>query len=76
MSDHTADSFDQASEIEQTFREAAIQAARVTEPTPKDFDGKTCYDCSNDIPLGRLNLGKFRCVECQEYKDQLSRRKR
>lgn len=66
MSDNTADSFDQASEVEQTFRDAAVAAARQAEPVPKDFDGESCYDCGLEIPLARLNLGKFRCVPCQE----------
>ena len=65
MSDNTADSFDQASEVEQAFRDAAISAARAAERKPKDFDGENCYDCGLEIPLARLSLGKFRCVQCQ-----------
>ena len=77
MSDHIADSFDQASEVEQGFRDAAIAAARFNESKPKEFDGENCYDCGLEIPTARLALGKFRCVDCQsnkERKDKLNGR--
>ncbi len=70
MSDHTADSFDHASVVEQNFRDAAVKAAGWVEPTPKDFDGETCYDCGSDIPEGRLALGKFRCIGCQAAREK------
>lgn len=70
MADASADSFDHASDIELAFREAAIARARQAEAVPKDFDGESCTDCGLEIPKGRLALGKFRCVHCQELKDK------
>lgn len=69
----SSDSLDHASDIEQEFRERAIQAARCSEKTPKDFDGQHCTECSNDIPTARLALFKFRCVECQEVYERGSK---
>lgn len=43
---------------------AARRASEVE--THPDFDGETCIDCGDDIPEGRLALGKIRCVHCQE----------
>lgn len=65
MSDHSADSFDNASVTEQAFRDAALAASRKAEKPPADFDGVHCTDCEGGIPLQRLELGKFRCVGCQ-----------
>ena len=70
MTDHSADSLDHASEVEQAFRDSALKAARTEEPVPKDFDGESCYTCGLDIPAQRLALGKFRCVECQTAKEK------
>ena len=73
MSDNTADSFDQASVVEQAFRDAAISAARASENKPADFDGENCYGCGLKIPIKRLDLGKFRCVECQTLREKSQR---
>ena len=70
MSDHSADSLDHASDVEQAFRDAAITAARAQARKPADFDGENCYDCGLEIPAGRLALGKFTCVECQTLKEK------
>lgn len=73
MSDHSADSLDHASDVEQAFRDAAIDAARYEERKPLDFDGETCYSCGLDIPAARLALGKFRCVECQTLREKATK---
>lgn len=70
MSDHSSDSLDHASDVEQAFREAAIQAARQGERKPADFDGENCHSCGLEIPAARLALGKFRCVECQTQREK------
>jgi RNA polymerase-binding transcription factor DksA len=31
-----------------------------------DFDGENCLECGNEIPMVRLEMGKIRCVHCQE----------
>ena len=70
MSDYSADSFDQASEVEAMFREKAIAAARASVIIPSDFDGKHCIDCDLEISAGRLALGKFTCIYCQELRER------
>lgn len=73
MSENSADNLDHASEVEQGFRDRAIAAARRLPPVPKDFDGKTCVECSEDIPEQRLALGKFTCVHCQAVIERTTR---
>lgn len=62
----SADSLDHASEVEEEFREAALQQMKHAMRPPKDFDGKTCTDCGEDVVQGRLALGLWRCLECQQ----------
>lgn len=63
------DSLDTASDQEQAAREDAIRRARKLEPVPDSFDGVHCEDCGDEIPLARLELGKFRCVRCQSIRE-------
>ena len=44
---HSADVNDNASELEDLFREAAIQDVRVRMAPPKDFDGEHCVECED-----------------------------
>lgn len=56
-----------AAKLEQQQREDArqrVERALRPEKHP-DFDGAHCVDCEDDIPQGRLALGKIRCVPCQ-----------
>ena len=69
----SADNLDKASEIEQQFRELALSAARTTEKKPDEFDGVHCVDCDAEIQKERLELEKFRCVDCQSYKERNGR---
>lgn len=62
---HSADVNDNASELEDLFREAAIQDVRLRMAPPKDFDGEHCTECDSAILQGRLALGFYTCVECQ-----------
>jgi RNA polymerase-binding transcription factor DksA len=67
-----------AERLEESFRDKALAdvRARAEEAVPQDFDGKTCYDCGEAIPVKRLALSKFRCVGCQETKERGSKGKR
>lgn len=47
--------------------EAARLSARQHHP---DFDGKHCIACDDEIPAGRLELGRIYCVHCQEEKER------
>lgn len=64
------DEFDQAAEMEEAHRQAAIARVR-SEATPAGFDGVHCAEpaCGDEIPAQRLALGKFRCLACQQRKE-------
>lgn len=61
---------EQADQITQAARDDAVAAVRRGEAVPTGFDGSHCVDCDEDIPPGRLQLGKFRCIWCQETKER------
>lgn len=63
-----------ASELEAQSREVAIANATAQRHDPDRalFDGAHCVeeDCGDEIPAGRLALGKIRCVTCQAAKEK------
>lgn len=51
--------------------EARRRVAKLSAPEHHpDFDGLHCIECDDDIPDGRLALGKIRCVYCQQLKEK------
>lgn len=34
------------------------------------FNGADCLDCGEEIPAGRLAMGRMRCVKCQTKKEK------
>ena len=34
------------------------------------WDGETCFDCSEDIPEERIEMGRVRCVHCQSVAEK------
>lgn len=71
MFERHADPIDEAAALSAALADSAIEAARrATAPeSHPDFDGESCIDCGDDIPQGRLALGKIRCVHCQTVKE-------
>lgn len=69
------DEGDIASAYERDFILSALQRhkEKLAPETDPDFDGESCITCGNEIPDLRLQMGKIRCVECQE---KLERRKK
>lgn len=69
------DEGDIASAYERDFILKALQRhkEKLAPETHPDFDGESCITCSNEIPVLRLQMGKIRCVECQE---KLEKRKK
>ena len=67
-----ADILDQASNV--TLASTANQIAHLSHlaapEQERDAEGNwqvtECLDCGRDIEEGRLNLGKVRCLRCQE----------
>lgn len=58
-----------AEELENAQRDRAISrvSALAAPETHPDFDGTHCVRCEDQIPPGRLKLGKVRCVNCQQH---------
>lgn len=50
------------SNVRKALRPEQVQNADGTWPHPE------CEDCGEDIPLGRLSLGKIRCIFCQNVR--------
>jgi RNA polymerase-binding transcription factor DksA len=63
-----SDDSDRATWLEEQFNAAALDQARqrAAPETHADFDGKHCVDCGEIIPKGRRELGKVRCISCQQ----------
>lgn len=67
---------DQANQIAEEFTAAHIHRIQ-SKNKPEQVqnpDGTwphtECVDCDDEIPQGRLALGKIRCIDCQEIKER------
>lgn len=69
MYERHADPIDEANALAAALTDGAIAAARhaAAPEFHPEFDGETCVDCGDAIPVDRLALGKVRCVRCQTY---------
>lgn len=72
MMDRHADPIDEANALAASLTEHAIAAARLISgpESHPDFDGESCIDCGETIPVARLALGKIRCIRCQSLKER------
>lgn len=63
-----------AAALELLHRDTAIAAVanQVCQEHDPSFDGVHCIepDCGDEIPEGRLALGKIRCVACQAWREK------
>lgn len=64
--------FEYASEYSNNMVSAALKVAQEANKaeTHPDFDGSSCIECGDEIPEGRLALGKIRCVICQSAREK------
>ena len=63
------DWIDHSVSMQERLNELEVEEARrkaVLHP-PAGFDHEHCVDCEEPIPAVRLNLGFFRCFECQSF---------
>lgn len=69
------DEADIASALEQGLIAQALANHRhkVAPEKHPDFDGVHCVDCEVQIPQGRLQLGKVRCVDCQSELEHINK---
>lgn len=76
---HEPDVLDRAAQLSQRLNAAYVEAAmrKAAPEQVQNADGTwphpQCVDCDVDIPLGRLNLGRVRCVDCQEALEHTKR---
>jgi RNA polymerase-binding transcription factor DksA len=74
------DEVDRANELAQMETENSLYLARkkaAPEQLPRadgTYEQTDCIDCGGEIPLGRLNLGKVRCIGCQSALERRARR--
>lgn len=78
MTNH-ADPIDKASELADAFTEHSIQAvqARNKPEQVKNPDGtwphEECIECGDTLPLARKELGRVKCISCQEIFEKHTR---
>lgn len=65
----SADFVDMASDLELAFNAKAVYNVqqRIKPEHHPDFNGKDCLDCEDPLTVGRLEMGRIRCVGCQEF---------
>lgn len=67
-----ADDLDRAADLTRKLEEAAlveVQRAAAPQQTRRQdgsWPSPDCVDCDAELSQFRLNLGRLRCVECQE----------
>lgn len=71
-SENYADELDRAAVLQDRMNEDALAAAKEKNKpeTHPDFDGETCVECGEDMPLVRLQLGRIRCISCQQIREK------
>lgn len=77
-----SDNIDQANELAQRMNDHAVAEA-MAKSKPEQVqnpDGSwpvtECDDCGSDIEPGRIELGKIRCITCQEALERANRWRR
>lgn len=76
MSDLNDKTLEMAAKLTDSMVEERIQQARVRQcdkPEFHDWDGETCYDCGEDMPEERIEMGRVRCVHCQSKAEKQGR---
>lgn len=74
-----SDVLDQAQAINEQHQESSLAMARakLLPEQVKNPDGTwpfpDCKDCGDEIPEGRLALGKIRCLSCQDILERRSK---
>lgn len=60
---------EQAEALQLKVVEEAIRRAKQKRAPPPGFDG-SCPECSELVPIKRIELGFYNCVDCQALKEQ------
>lgn len=77
MSHGFTELIDAAQDEQRRINEAAEAATRAKAAPEHDpaFDGKHCIECGALIPIKRRELGKIKCVICQELLERSNKMK-
>lgn len=73
MSDLNDKTLEFAERIMSSAVEERVAQARVRQCDKPKFigwDGETCFDCGNDMPEERIEMGRVRCVHCQSVAER------
>lgn len=65
---------EQAERLAEAQVRDGIERAQMRMGPPPGFDG-TC-NCGSDIPQRRIELGYYRCLECQAKREKMARQTR
>lgn len=68
MSDLSDSTLEMAERLQNSVVEEKITQARTRQCDKHEFrswDGETCFDCGEDLPEERVEMGRVRCVPCQ-----------
>lgn len=65
---------EQAQRQQEEINQTALDAVRkgLLPQSHPDFDGKHCVECGNLVPFKRLEMGRIRCVGCQNAQERSS----
>lgn len=67
-----ADDLDRAADLTQQLNDMALADVRgkarpqQTQNADGTWPSPYCVECEEEIPLARLNLGRIRCIDCQQ----------
>jgi RNA polymerase-binding transcription factor DksA len=61
----------QLAQVEEKIAQARVRQCDESRFT--GWDGETCFDCGEEIPVQRLEMGRVRCVYCQTTAERLGR---
>lgn len=80
MSNLNDKTLEMAERLANSVVEERVQAARTRTRTRqcdrgefRGWDGETCFDCGEDMPEERIEMGRVRCVPCQSKAEHLGR---
>ncbi len=76
--EHRGDVSDQATAAEERALglALAVQRKKAQEKAPVHFNGEDCSDCEGTMMPARLELGFFRCIECQTAIEKIIKQRR
>jgi RNA polymerase-binding transcription factor DksA len=73
MSDLSDKTLETAEKLMNSVVDERVAQARVRQCDRAQFaswDGETCFDCGDDMPEERIEMGRVRCVHCQSIAER------